>query len=343
MAFFYVLYSIGDICPQVNAMESFKPQTLEESIYATVAYFDIFDYPLTPHELWIYLLYPPVESDNYSIEDVFEKSAHIPGLEWVNGLLCLKGRSECVQMRIDRYLIAERKIQKALAYARVCAFIPGISMIALCNTLAFSNSRDGSDIDFFVAVKKGYLWFVRASFIVISLFFGKRISDRHTRDALCLSFFACENELDFSKLALADSDGVGDVYLAVWASRCIPLYDERGTYELFWNSNAWTEAIVPNRIRYIPNHMRRIRLSMPFLVLKKSIAVLFSLFHVPLECVCRAIQRRKFPSDIRLAAEVTGSGVVISDSMLKFHLNDRRTVFREMLCENIRSYQKNNI
>ena len=322
-------------------MESLKPATLKESIHATVAYFDLFDYPLTPHELWTFLMYPPWVSVPLSIMDVLDASMVMEELEWIKGFVCLKGKGGHVQERIDRYLIAERKMNRALRFARACAYVPGVAMIAVCNTLAFSNSRDSSDIDFFIVAKRGYLWFVRASAIVLSMLFGKRLSERHIRDALCLSFFADDAALDFAGLSIPKHSEIDDVYLAVWVSRCVPLYNEGGAYERFWRCNAWSQQILPNRLEYVPNHMRRIRLPRYAQSLKRALTAMLAPFQQSIECACRAIQWKKFPDDIRRAAVQADSGVVITDSILKFHLNDRRFEFRDAFCERLRLYRKN--
>lgn len=321
-------------------MNSLKPTTLEESIYATVAYFDLFDYPLTKQELWTFLLYPPSAQGAVRIEDVIDISVSMPELEWMKGFVFIKGRGAIIQLRIDRYLIAERKIKKALRFSRVCALVPGVAMIALCNTLAFSHSRDSSDIDFFIIAKKGYLWFVRAASIVLSMAFGKRLSELHMRDALCLSFFVSDDALDLSIIALPLKGDVEDIYLAAWVSRCIPLYNEAGRYEQFWNANQWAAFIFPNRLPYMTNHMRRIRHSPVTKAIKNGIQSLFGLFRPIIESACEMIQRKKFPRDIQCAMQTNDSGVVVQESILKFHLTDKRSEFRDALLERLHLFRQ---
>ncbi|MEK7649068.1 MAG: hypothetical protein AAB400_04130 [Patescibacteria group bacterium] len=318
----------------VNDTRSVRPRTLEESMYATIAYFDLFDYPLTPQELWTYLFYPPA---GCTISEMLEKSKTHSELEWSQGFIHAKGRGCCVQERIGRYLHTERKVRKALRFARLASLVPGVAMIALCNTLALSHARDSSDIDVFIVARKGYLWFVRAACIVLSLFFGPRLSEQHMRDALCLSFFIRRDACDLSPCALNPSCGIDDVYLSLWVSRCVPMYDEGGQAQAFWEANRWTENSIPHRIPYIPNHMRSIHPNGVLRAVKKILTIILFPFQARIERTCAMIQKKRFPERIRRAASSAGSGVVITDQILKFHLNDRREYFQQALIERLRS------
>ncbi len=334
------MISIRAMTEPVNDKCSLQPRSLEESLYATIAYFDAFNYPLTPHELWAFLLYPP---DDCSISEVVETSKEHPFIEWSKGFAHLKERNVCVQERIERYIHTERKVRKAMKFALWCSLVPGVAMIALCNTLAFSHARDGSDIDLFIVARKGHLWFVRAACIVLSLFFGPRLSEQHMRDALCLSFFIREDALDLSSLALPCLQGIDDVYLAIWVSRLVPIYDEGDSARLFWEANQWAAKIIPHRMQYVPSHVRRISHGVVLNAFKKIVTVLYSPFLRHVERVCKVVQQKKFPSDIRAAAHEAHSGVVISDTMLKFHLNDRRAYFVQQLIERLYSYRSRSI
>ncbi len=334
------MISIRAMTEPVNDKYSLQPRSLEESLYATIAYFDAFNYPLTPHELWAFLLYP---SDDYSISEVVEKSKEHPFIEWSKGFAHMKGRGVCVQERVERYVHTERKVRKAMKFARWCSLVPGVAMIALCNTLAFSHARDGSDIDLLIVARKGHLWFVRAACIVLSLCFGPRLSEQHMRDALCLSFFISEDALDLSSLALPCLQGIDDVYLAIWVSRLVPIYDEGGIARSFWKANQWAAKIIPHRMPYVPSHMRRIDHGIVLSTFKKSVSALYAPFHILSDRACKAIQQKKFPSAIRTAARQAHSGVVMSDTMLKFHLNDRREYFQRHLIEYLHSYRSRSI
>jgi hypothetical protein len=224
---------------------------LEQSILATLAYFDIFEYPLTLFEIWKNLV--NVGNGNSipqscgvgfpslcDIEDALNNEELKNKISRKNGFYFLKsvGAQNFVPnylTRQKRYYIADKKFKRAKKIVWLLSKIPYIKMIAVCNSLGYSNAMEDSDIDFFVITAKNRIWTARFLSVVLIKFLNLRpkiynIKDlsrtflgriklrylkdissinelkenqyKKVRDKICLSFFVDEENLNLEKFAI---------------------------------------------------------------------------------------------------------------------------------------------
>ena len=160
--------------------------SLEQSIIKTLAFFDIFDYQLTLTEIWKWLYKPggPQEKIELSqIKKILETS------EWlskrvakVEGFYALVGRESTYLIRKRHNNLAEHKFQRVLWLVRFFKYLPFIKMIAICNSLAYSNTREESDIDLFIIAAHGRMWLVRFFTIALVKILHFRPSAELSRD-----------------------------------------------------------------------------------------------------------------------------------------------------------------
>lgn len=287
---------------------------LHQAILNTVIYFDLFDYPLTAVEVWRFLYAPGL--DKKTFEEVFfelETMIKENKLETKKGFYFLSGRGVILDIRAERYALSFPKYRKARRFSKILSFVPGVRMIALCNTLAWRHARASSDIDFFIVAASGRLWSVRFFSVLLAAIFGVRPSkNKEAIDALCLSFFASEDALDLKRLMIVD-----DIYFPYWVISIVPLFASEGIVEKFKKANAWIYALLPNTFFYSPSRSpARINI---FSVMIPDFAERFF----------KKIQSWMFPVDISQKAAFGKSEVVISDVYLKFHTNDKRASIRD--------------
>lgn len=304
-----------------------QPGMLEKAIARTVVFFDLFDYPLTDSEIAKFLLCAE-EALPAGVRDVRRALSSSPYLasvfECSDGMIGLVGRARMLSLeRRERWVIAYRKYARAKRVIRVLARLPFVRMICVCNTLGLSAARDDSDIDLFIVARAGHLWTVRMLCTGVVHLLGLRPRKGRERDTLCLSFYASDDALDFSGLQLAG--WTRDIYLAYWISWCVPMYDDN-TYDRFFQANAWIRFVIPHVIPHAPIPWRRVALGPVGRRIKKAFEGMVRSRAV--EHAARALQYRLFPRAIRDQMN-QGGGVVVSDSMLKFHTTDRRQEIKE--------------
>ncbi len=131
----------------------------------------------------------------------------------------------------ERYLF-----ERAQKYITKLTRIPGIKMIAICNSLSMYATHKDSDIDLFIITKPEMIWFVRF-FTTITLWInGVWRKNQDIRENFCLSFFTTTDAMDLSKIAIEN-----DIYLYYWIYYMKPIIVKNDMYEKFLKANNWVE------------------------------------------------------------------------------------------------------
>jgi hypothetical protein len=207
----------------------------------------------------------------------------------------------------------------------------------VANTVATGTARQESDVDLLITVKPGRMWTARLLATGVAFAMGRFRHGQRVADRMCLSFYLADDALDLEPLALEGDDP----YLAHWAGSLGTIWErrpERGSGDAgllgqrLFAANPWINQLMPNLAPQQPSDRRRVppfidRLTNPLRSLTERL--LSGTRGTKLEQRLRARQLRRMgkfvPSEIRTATQ----HIVISDSILKFHEQDRRTWFRE--------------
>ncbi|MBI2645261.1 hypothetical protein HYW94_03770 [Candidatus Uhrbacteria bacterium] len=314
--------------------------SLKHSILSALAFGDLFDLPLTPEEIRRNLFFSKQRDvSTYDVLDMLENNSDVRArVESYGGLYFFKGRRDIISIRLDRYAIAQRKYRRAKKIARVLAGVPFVRLICACNTLGWSNARDESDIDFFIIAEHGHLWLVRMLCTGLMQIFGLRPTKQRMKDAICLSFFIADDGLDVSRLFLSESRGMPDIYFFYWLLYCVPLYESDGMYETFWKANEMRVlSVLPCASPYDTNDYRRIQISYSRRAIKKFFERCIGFLGDVPNRMARWIQLRVLPQDLRAILN-TDTCVVMNDSVLKFHQEDRREEIRERFMRRLEEF-----
>lgn len=291
-------------------------QQLESAILKTVAYFDLFGYPLTSWEIWKWL--SGASASFAEVQDCLARSATLQAkLEQRSGLTFLRGRSAIIKDRQERYRLALEKLDRAQRFTRTLVRIPFIRAVFACNSLGFANARAESDIDFFIIVQRHHVWAARLLAAGWAKLRKLRPLPGNRRDKFCLSFFIADDALDVSTLRLRE-----DPYLTMWLATLVPLYDPANLRAALWLANPWVQHALPNatpRALAQQRHVHRSAFARVIAPLVRPRAF---------ERLAEYLQRRALAPNLRALAN-QDSRVVLNDHMLKFHDNDRRQEYRQ--------------
>lgn len=276
----------------------------------TLAFFDIFDYPLTSLEIWRYL-YAPGEQ-KISLNQIIEALGN-PELKakigFFRGFYFLAGKQDSVELRRERNAIAEKKLIRLRPYAKYLNRLGAVSGVAVANTLAIKHSRPESDIDLFIIARPHAVWSARFWAILPLYFFGGRPRPGSMRDKFCLSFLVDENHLDILPWKMEQ-----DIYYIYWLATLMPVSGPE-VFANFFEKNKWINKYLPN---FFPPEMsargeRRPASRLPCFGGR----------------ILKAIQLFVMPAALKEAAARHHTDVIISDTVLKFHLNDRRSEYEK--------------
>lgn len=282
------------------------PSPLEESLFRTLAYFAYFQFPLTTMELWKWCDVP--EASVAAIEECLLLSEWLrgKGTRSSEGFFAIGDAEQWRTERIHRVTDALRKSRRAEQFVQFASWLPWVKMVAVCNSLAFSFTNDESDIDLFIVTQRGRIWSTRLMLTGALALMRARPGER-AKDPLCLSFFATEDCLDLSQVKI----GPQDPYLMFWIATLSPVLDRNETFAKFRAANGWIRQNVPRAHCVIRPQSYGVRSS------SKLPNIAF------FERVAERMQRSRFPLSLRNMMNAD-SRVVVTDSMLKFHHNDRR-------------------
>lgn len=201
---------------------------LSRAVLCTVAYADIFDYPLTALEVHRYLtgVSAPVEAVN----DVLEEDRLFVR---IGDYFTLPGREEIVSTRIQRETRSRKLMPRAIQYGRILGALPYIRMVALTGSLAVLNVSSVVDFDYMLVTARGRLWTARA----FALAFNRLT--RLQGYTLCPNLIISERALEWP---------LHDLYSARELCQMV-LITGKEVYSRLMQANQWVESYLPNAFR----------------------------------------------------------------------------------------------
>lgn len=298
---------------------------LRQSIQKTISYFDLFACPVTKEELYRFLweYHEPLSFETFSrrVESMIEsKENHF---EFQGGYFFLKGRKSIIQERERRVWFVEKKLRIARRAGRLIRFVPGVKAFFVCNQIQIGVQKK-SDIDVLIVVEKGHMFTTRFLVTILLGMFGLRRGKKKVTDRICLSFYVTEDAIDFSKLQVGESD----VYFLHWIATLVPVFDPQNFLQKIYHENRFAQKKLPfvfQKVTYEKWMVFDSRFS--YFVRTTKEKILRTRFGLRLENLLKKIQLSHMQKNTN-SVQNQDTRVVISDTMLKFHENDRRELFQ---------------
>ena len=197
----------------------------ERAVLETLAYSDIFDFPLRIEELHRYLSVPVNLSDLESTLN--NRNDRIGTCE---GYYFLAGRDALVALRHNREASSRPTFRRAALIGQILGGLPFIRMVGLTGSLALLNCDKNADIDYLLVAAQGRVWVARAFALLIG-----RLTTL-TGNTLCPNLIISDQVLEWQQR---------DIYTARELCQMIPL---TGTdvYAHLRQVNSWTNSFLPN-------------------------------------------------------------------------------------------------
>ena len=214
--------------PRVRAGDSADDphaRVVADAVLATLAYADVFDYPLTAKEV-----HRDLVAVRATPEQVGTALANLPGLRCTDGYYMLPRREATVAVRRRRAAWAAALWPRALRWARVLAALPFVRMVAVTGALAVDSVDPGADIDFLVVAVAGRVWVCRALVTAVARLASVRGA------ALCPNYLLAADALAIP---------LRNHYTAHELLQMVPVAGQP-TYSRMLDANWWLAGFLPN-------------------------------------------------------------------------------------------------
>ena len=139
-----------------------KPKHLNQAVYITICWFDIFNQPVSAEEIHRYLFF--YKSSLVEVKKCLKKDKRISKSF---GFYFLRGKNALVVRRCQRQYQAGKLWRKAIEKSFLFKWTPFLNTAAVGNTLAMGWPEKSSDIDLVIIDKKNRLFTTR---IFLTLF-----------------------------------------------------------------------------------------------------------------------------------------------------------------------------
>jgi len=207
---------------------------LKHEILATLTYFDIFKYPITQTEIFLFL------QKTYSLEEFTEAIRELlsdGAIFKFDDFYTLQNDYDLILRRRKGNLMAKKIMETAEKVASLLSAFPFVRGVAISGSLSKNYADESSDIDLFIITKKNRLWLART---FLHLF--KKCTYLFKKQHLfCMNYFIDEAGLQIKEK---------NIYTATEVATLLPLRGIESFIE-FYRNNDWCKE-------YLPNHTMRI-------------------------------------------------------------------------------------
>jgi hypothetical protein len=203
---------------------------VKESILIALAYFDLFSYPLTRGEVFLFL----GKKYDHDLFDAGIKELLGQGMIFkFDKFYTLKNEQHLAVHRTEGNKKAQRLIQIAKKAGSILIHFPYVRGIAISGSLSKNFADDDSDIDFFIITAKNRLWIART----IMHCFKKLTFLVNKEHYFCMNYYVDEQQPEIAEK---------NIYTAVEIGTLIPLEGDL-YFEQFYAANAWMRDMLPNK------------------------------------------------------------------------------------------------
>jgi hypothetical protein len=208
----------------------------QQAILKTLAYADVFSYPLTFKEIHLYLI-----GLKTSQEDLAKELKALKNIFQKRGFFYLKNQEKIFYLRQKRKKDSQEKLKIAQKVTDWLKLIPWIKMVGLTGNLAMNNADRDDDIDLLIVTAKDHLWSSRLLVILITELLGlrRRPGQEVVANKICLNMF-----LDEAHLKIPPKEQ--NLITAHEICQLKPLFSRNNSYQRFIQQNRWSVKFLPN-------------------------------------------------------------------------------------------------
>lgn len=206
---------------------TFYQNDLHQKVASLLAYFDIFNYPISCDDISQLIDYPKQEI-NVALRNL-KKSG-----------LCYEHANYYALQENCEFLLETRRLsednakknwQKAQKYVQKIANFPFVQGIAISGSLSKGVISENGDIDYFIITSPNRLWLARTLLVLY-----KKICLLNSHKYFCINYF-----VDTNNLEVIDKN----LFTAMEVAHIVPVFQEQQLFEKFYSQNQWIADYFP--------------------------------------------------------------------------------------------------
>lgn len=217
------------------------------NILVTLAYYDVFDFPLKKEEIFEFLIsFEHLEEKRektlalMDLESELERLVVEGTIDFSDDFYFLFDRDYLVPLRLRREKMARKKWRKVFRAVGWLKFLPYIKAVFASGSLAMNNMEELGDLDVLVVAKHGRIWLSRLLISSLLSLVGvrRKYSDKIAPDKVCLNHYITDKSLHIPYKS---------IYTAQTYINLKPIFvsDPRIITE-FYKANSWLGDYIQN-------------------------------------------------------------------------------------------------
>lgn len=203
--------------------------SLGKSIIKTLAYYDIFDYPLKAEEIYYNLGTNSVSLTE--IENEVEQLCKIGMTFNKNNFYLLRNNENFISRRLEGNRLAKKKLISAYRMTKLISKFPYVRAVLLSGSISKGYMEKDSDVDYFIITQPNRLWVTR---LLLMLF--KKVFLLNSRKVFCINYFVDTETLEIEEK---------NIFTATELATLIPIYG-KDLYDELYKNNIWIKKFYPN-------------------------------------------------------------------------------------------------
>ena len=213
----------------ISAVPVKVPKARHAAILKVLAYFDIFQYPLTAAEIKKYLDQPLHDHD---LEHTLRHLLHDQHIYQLGEFYSLHNNPLLALRRREGNQRAAKLMPRAMKAGRFLYQFPFVSAIGISGSLSKNFADERSDVDFFIITKANRLWIART---LMHLFKKLTFLTGH-QHYFCMNYY-----IDETALRIEDEN----IYTALEIATLVPVAGNQAADQFFVH-NKWRTRFFPN-------------------------------------------------------------------------------------------------
>lgn len=212
---------------------------MEKAVLKTLAYYDVFDFPLKAWEIHKWLI--GKKASLQQVQKALEKLLKKEKIGLSKGYYFLISRKKVVKKRLEKEVVSEKHLKTAKYFGLLFRLIPWVKLVGISGSLSMMGSAKTDDIDLFIITSTNRIWVTRLCLIFLTELTGLRRKRREkllsATGKICINLILEESNLAQYKK---------NIYLAHEVLQMRPLWQKDEVYTNFLHSNDWAFNYLPN-------------------------------------------------------------------------------------------------